>query len=382
MTYTAPTVNYSTAIDGVYTSLTGVQSVSISRGRQRFQDPFPPTVCVVELIPATSYTTPLAIGQFLDVRDANNSSSPCYFVGRITDVTRTYDVPYNSGTGYAPGDRITITAAGPVGLIGSAQLDNLNVFANSDVIDNCDNIAALAGITNNSFQQSIGVRCSADVISGPSLDYMNQFLQTGQAFIDDVDNKRTNTLSGGLFVDVYENSGFSPGAFVYSDTGQTRYTQLEFQSSAQSTFNYVEVQPHGLASQVTKAVSGPYNSLVYNTYNATTSDALALSGYLYNLLSGQLAPVPFTIATDTKAAPSCMDVAKIAPRPDPVPVIGQIATITFRGTTVSAQIQGFNANFYVDRANVQVYFSPSLGVPFTLDSSTAGVLDQNRLGYP
>jgi hypothetical protein len=62
--------------------------------------------------------------------------------------------------------------------------------------------------------------------------------------------------------------------------------------------------------------------------------------------------------------------------------IGASASIVFRGTTVTGQIQGLSAAFYPDRASVQLYFSPSLGTPFTLDSSTNGVLDQNRLGYP
>jgi hypothetical protein len=62
--------------------------------------------------------------------------------------------------------------------------------------------------------------------------------------------------------------------------------------------------------------------------------------------------------------------------------IGASASIVFRGTTVTGQIQGMSAAFYPDRAGVQLYFSPSLGTPFTLDSSTNGVLDQNRLGYP
>jgi hypothetical protein len=63
------------------------------------------------------------------------------------------------------------------------------------------------------------------------------------------------------------------------------------------------------------------------------------------------------------------------------PIVGKTAVITFRGETVVAQIQGIVASFYVDRASVQLYFSPSLGVPFTLDSSSFGVLDTNRLGF-
>jgi hypothetical protein len=62
--------------------------------------------------------------------------------------------------------------------------------------------------------------------------------------------------------------------------------------------------------------------------------------------------------------------------------LGAGVTVLFRGTTALAEIQGINTVFYSDYAQLQLYLSPSLGTPFTLDSSTFGVLDTNRLGYP
>lgn len=377
MPYTPPTVNYSTTHNGVYTSLTGVQSVSIRRGRERFQDPFPPTVCTIELIPANSYAIPLAIGQFIDVRDANTSTSPCYFEGVITDVSRTYEIPYNAGSGAAPGDRIVITAAGAVGTIGSANVNNIQMFAFEDATDSATRIIENSGPAH--YSEPSGILCSGTFLTGPSLNFVNTYLQTGQLLIDDLDTQRSGTY---LFVNVYTNKGTSPAGLSYSDTGATQFRSLEYQSSAQNTFNYVEVDPDGLTPQVTKAVSTRFNSLVYSTYNISNSDALSLSGYLFNLLSGQLTPVPFTLATETTVDASCINAAKISTTTVRQPIIGQNASITFRGTTVSGQIQGVYSNFYVDRANVQLYFSPSLGVPFTLDSTTAGILDTNRLGLP
>jgi len=376
MTYTPPTVNYSATLNGTYTTLTGVQFVNINRGRQRFQDPFAPTTCTVELIPANSYVLPLAIGQFIDVRDSNVSSSPCYFQGQITDVIRSYEIPYNSATGAAPGDRITIVAAGAVGKIGSATLDNLTIFSGSTVDYPADIIPAVCGVS--SMEETSTIEVSTTSVSGPALSILNQYLQTGQMLIDDWDIQRLSTQ---LSCYIWNNRADNSSGFAYSDTGSTRFKRLEYESSAQSTFNYIEVNADGLAPQTTKAISGPYNTLIYDTYNKTTDKALDLSGYLYNLLSGQLAPVPFTLTTDTTVAPSCMNVARLTQSPTFKPALGQVATVTFRGTTVSGQIQGINANFSVDRASVQLYLSPTLGVPFTLDSSTNGILDQNRLGY-
>lgn len=382
MPYTPPTVNYSATNSGTYTSLTGVLSVSINRGRQRFQDPFPPSTCTVELIPATSYALPLAIGQFIDVRDTNSASSPCYFTGQITDVSRSYAIPYNSGTGYAPADRITITATGGVGKLGSATLDDFSVGTTADMSFISEYLPFSCGVRG--YFDFCNIAVGGGPLSGAALPIYNQYLQTSQMFVDDVDDSRTYPETS---IYTFLNKGDNSLGFSYSDTGTTRYKALQYQSSVQNTFNYVEVQPSGLASQVTSGTA-PYNSLIYSTYNKTTSDASSLSGYLYGLLSGQLTPVPFTISTDTTIASSCMDVARIAVAYAApyfftrIPAIGQVASVTFRGTSVNGQIQGISSNFYPDHASVQLYFSPTFGVPFTLDSSVSGVLDTNRLGYP
>jgi hypothetical protein len=378
MTYTPPTVNYSATHNGTYTTLTGIQSVSLRRGRQRFQEPFSQSICTIELIPANSYALPLAIDQFIDIRDTNSASSPCYFEGQITDVTRTYDLPYNNVSGAAPGDRITVTATGAVGNIGSATLNNFTMYATDNVTNTLFEIGANTKV--NVLTESNSILNSGRVYSGPALEAFNKLLQTAQMLVDDQDTARLGDRLGCRAVN---NLGRNPLGLSYSDTGATRFESLEYQSSAENTFNYVEVEAEGLTPQVTQAATGRLNSLVYQTYNTDTATALSLSQYLYNLLSGQLAPVPFTIATDTAAAPTCMAAARIlTSATGNFPVIGQLATITFRGTTVTGQIQGVSANFYIDRANVQLYFSPSIGVPFTLDSTTNGVLDQNRLGFP
>jgi hypothetical protein len=376
MTYTAPTVNYSATNNGTYTTLTGVQSVNINRGRQRFQDPFPQSSCTIELIPANTYALPLAIGQFIDVRDSNSSSSPCYFAGQITDVNRTYDVPYNSVTGAAPGDRITITASGGTGALGSALLSSYSLPSQA-VSVSLDNIVANANVTY--VDEDTLVLNSAQTLDGSVLEAVNTLLQTAQMLMDDLDTERTGTKRG-LFV--YLNSANQFLGLTYSDTNFQRYKTLQYESSAQSTFNWVEVAATGIWTTVTAKGAAPFNALKYTTFNVNQADTSSLSNYLYELLSGQLTPVPFTLSTDTNAYDACMYVAQLANADGQRPAIGEIASITFRGTTVSAQVQGLSANFYPDYGSVQLYFSPSLGTPFTLDSSTNGVLDQNRLGYP
>jgi hypothetical protein len=379
MTYTAPTVNYSATINGTYTSLTGVQSVSINRGRQRFQDNFPQTSCVIELIPANSYALPLAVGQFIDVRSVNTAAGVAYFQGVITDVNRKFAIPYDSSTGAAPGDRITITATGAIGQLGKTSLSSYSVANTNAMLE-----IVLAAIENDVSVQMLtdtAVFTSAQTFTGGLLDLINTLLRTIQFFIDDLDGKRVLTF-GKFWVGIYANSLLD---FTFSDAGTVgafKFTDLQYLSSVQNVFTQVEVVPKGLATQTVNTGAAPYNTLVYDTFNASTTDANNVAQYI--LATQSSAEItPFTITTNTKVSPNCVELAQLTVYNESAAAqtIGGLVTVIFRGTTVTAQIQGINTTFYPDYASVQLYLSPSIGAPFTLDSSILGVLNQNKLGF-
>lgn len=379
MTYAPPTVSYSATDTGTYTALTGVQSVVINRGKQYFQDPYIQSTCVIELIPATSYALPLAIGQFIDVRVSNSATSPCYFSGQITDVERQYEIPFNSVTNYAPGDRFVITATGGLGGIGAAQrtfFNNPAGFVSNALVNIGLNTGILVVADNN------GSTNAARNYTGAMLDLFNRLLRTGQMFCDDIDKRRNTDPGDFLAVYAYPTGkDFSLG-LAYGDTGAgQRFKQIDYLSSVQSTFSRVEVNAYvGSASAGTG--STPPATLVYETINSSTNDASSLANYLLNTLSQQVTPVPFMIQTDTTVAASCVDVAIAPTVANLKTAIGQNAQIVFRGSTVTATVQGLTVRFGLESASVQLYFSPSLGTPFTLDSTSFGVLDTNRLGYP
>lgn len=377
MPYTVPTVNYCATINGTYTSITGIQSVSINRGRNYFQDNFKASSCVIELIPANSYALPFAIGQFIDVRAANTATSRAYFAGKITDIRRDYAIPYNSGTGAAPGDRITITATGGTGLMAQNTLLGGTAFAFTDCAFQTYEVAAAAGVVwtynvSNSVTSSL-----ATMPAQSALDICNQLARTGQFNIDDGDQNR-NAANAQFFV--FNKQSITK---TFTDTGAgIKYNGLAFQSSAQSTFNKVNVIPVGLTAQTSQAASGPYNSLDYNTYNKTTGDALTLANYLYALFNTATQATPYQLTTTTAVDASCLDVATVASPAGEYTWIGAGVTINFRGTAYLAAIQQIQTTFYPDYAQVQLTLSPSLGQPFTLDSATFGILNSNRLGYP
>jgi hypothetical protein len=386
MPYTAPTVNYCATISGTYTSLTGIQSVSINRGRQRFQDDFIQSNCTVEIIPAANYVLPLAIGQFLDVRDTNASGSTCYFQGVVTDIQRQYAIPYNSGTGEAPADRITITASGATGSLGRYFLENFVLVANDPVNISITNIFLQAKIEILA-QITTPTRNSAQTVSGSALELINYLLRTEQYYLDDIDNNRAVSATFLLFA-----NRFPPGqgntSYTFSDAGTVgafKFVDLQYLNSVQNSFTQVQVVTNGLATQTASIGNAPYNSLVYNAYSASTGDALNLANYVLNMQSGTVV-APFSITTNTNVASTCTAVSALSTESNLDAGIrgmnlGAAVTVIFRGTTVTSSIQGINTTFYPDYATVQLFLSPSLGTPFTLDSSAFGVLDTNRLGY-
>lgn len=385
MPYTPPTVNYNSGTDSTWYTITGVQSVNISRGRQRFQDPVSQSSMVVELIPANSYTLPFAIGQAIDVRDTNSSSAVCYFQGRITDVQRSYAFPYNSGTGAAPADRIRITATGATGIIGTGQLSGQTLTNNYTYA----NIATVAGVQGVSWSGSgfeNAVKNSAQTYSGAALDCVNQLLRTSQTTIDDCVVSRS---SAQIYAVTTWATGVQMNSIAFTDTGSGyAYSGLEFLSSVQNTFNWIELEATGVYTVIAALGSAPYNALLYSTFSETPTDASSLAIYLWNMLSGQVQAAPFSISTSTVTSASCMQLAQLVKDGSSFPlgytnaVMGQPVSVAFRGSTTYGTVIGVNAAFYPDRGNVQLFLAPSLGTPFTLDSSAFGVLDQNRLGFP
>lgn len=397
MPYTAPTVNYATTMDGTYTTLTGVQSVTFNRGRQRFIDPFAATSCTIELIPANSYATPLAVGQYVDIRPTNSSASPAYFVGKISDVQRTYGIPYNSGTGAAPADRIRITVLGPIGLIGRDSLYDADFY----VVETGTTPYTLftqntARWFNIKSDIAVGGRrftgCQWNDATDNPLTIFNQIAATEPFYFSDRDNARVviSNPSGNA-----SYFGFGPtdfqmfivgqGAettdrFNFSDAGGGfKYNAIEYGTGAQNTFTQVNVVTDNadgvtnVATYSTQTGFAPYASLDWHSYGTTAAEAKTLGDYLLQRLSVNT-PVPFSITTSTAVDDTIVDLAKMN-----TVIPGTRGTVTFRGQTFRVTLEGLSVSFYPDRANVTAYFSPWPLNYFVLDSTINGVLDTNVL---
>ena len=384
MTYYAPTVQYNSGSSATWYTLTGIQSVSITRGRQRFQDAISQTSMVIELIPATSYTVPLAIGQPIDCRSSDPSSPGAFFQGRITDIQRSYDFPYNSGTSYAPADRIRITCTGGLGTMAISQL---NTFGWTGPCIAEVGIQTMTSVTTINLLYTqlalspalVSTQTFPDDVS--VMDVTTKLVQSAQLTIDDYDEGQAIGATQ-LGVVTYP-TGYGSTALTFSDAGGgVKYSGLEFLSSVQNTFNKITVQAEGLAEQYYQAGVAPFNPLQYATYSATTTDAYNLATYLGTMLSGQVQVAPYVVSTNTAVDSSALTGALMVSASNTNPPLGKTVNIAFRGTNYQATAIGLSLSFTPDRGYVQWFLSPSLGTPFTLDSTAFGVLDTNRLGYP
>lgn len=380
--YTLPIVSYFDNRMANYTTLTGVQSVVVRRGRTFFQDPWSASTITIELVPATSYAVPIEVGQKIDLRSGSSLTSRRWFHGQITSVQRVYGMPYNAGTGYAPQDRIIITGTGGTGLVAMTDLDvdvawgnNLKVAIQNVIQTGTSSLVAYYDAP----QGDPRVSAQADPF-GQTWPILNDLVRTGNRILDDFDR-----LSGASFDILCAPVGYSQTPLAFSDAGGgTKFTHVEFLSSDQTTFDVVTVSAAGLAPQTARDPSyRNLNTMNVSTYNETTADALSLANYYLATLGAAKAPTPYRIRTNTELSATCLEPSYLANNQFVYSgVIGRAINVTFRGSTTTGICQGVTLAFYPEIASVEYTMAPSLGQPFTLDSSLFGILNTSRLAYP
>ena len=388
MTYTPPSVQYCATLNGTYTVLSGVQSVNINRGRKIATDPFVGSTCVIEIIPPATFTVELAVGQFIDVRQTNSATADAYFCGRITDIERTYEMPYNTVTGAAPGDRIVITCSGPTGQLAATQLNDYLVTGVAG--GQQSSTVQLANIsTDNGFASAnINVQDKTPqtfTYSGGAFDLFNQIARNVQAYIDDLDLQRSPfggfSSAIGFFAPNYQVS--TSVTDVFPGNAGSHFMGLQFLSSTEQAFNEILVTANGRTTQVVLAASGPYNTLNYSTTLDRESDMLDLAQYLFTF-NQQTTAVPATItlsSTENTQINRFAEIKTFTTTSNNFLMLGSRVNIDFRGQNYVGQLQGIQTSYYIDQSRQTLYFSANLGQPFTLDNDRFGVLDTSRLGY-
>jgi hypothetical protein len=360
-----------------------VINVSLRIGRQKITDRWTPDICQVELIPSSTFSTP-TIGSFvkLTVTGASNQA----FYGPVTDVQRTYGIPYNSGTGAAPADRVVVTAESwAKSAAGRARASAVSITAGNPLADgiNTLNTSLSTNIARFYQDQSIDatLKQQGETYTGLFLDFINSVMISTVGYLQE----RMSTANPGLYF-ATNGSNAANNYLNFTDTGSQSsatntyfYDQIEFLSSIDNNYTEVTVA-YNNGSGPNSATTG---SAPYTTYSTTSN--LQLSGQatdcagIYLASLSQSSTRPYRLSTTSQIVGS-VDLDTVLGNQISSIVIGSLVTVTFRGTTYNVILEGFTVSQDLDQARYTFYFSPAIGVPLVLDSTAFGILDTNTLG--
>ena len=176
-------------------------------------------------------------------------------------------------------------------------------------------------------------------------------------------------------------NGPTPTYFTYTATdatptaGQWKYDALDFGGLADNYATKVNVISTGVGTGTSGTGKRLYE---LNSYNKTLTDANNLAGVFAGYLS-QTTNVPATISFLAESQQTGVDIIS--------PIQWSLnnavlLNVVFRGTTYYTMILGVSVTATPESTRVTYRLAPSqLLTAFTLNSTTLGVLDQNRLGF-
>ena len=356
-----------------------VINVSVKAGRQKITDRFTPNIATVELYaPATGgYTIP-NLGDVVNI--VSNGYVQFYF-GKITDVQRVYDMPYNSGTGKAPGDRITITAESLAGYAcGRGYATSVNIAASTTLKQAVDAVFD-DGVSPSGVQVYFygtawdTFDAQNETYTGNVLDYINGAIISTQGYFIDHGQYADPYLyaSGQRAKDNFINftDAASPTNGLYT------YDQIEFLAAVDNSYTLINVSYNSGAATVT-ATSGsaPYTSYTTTSILEDAADAQQVADVMRSILS-QSAYRPYRISTRATMWPGVNGPGYYEAI---YTILNTTVDIAFRGTTYNTILEGFTVNQDTEDARWTFYFSPALATPLVLDTTAWGILNTNTLG--
>ena len=358
-------------------------------GRQQLTDRYTPDTFSVELLaPLTAGPAIPPVRYYLRAQTTIGLDTVNMFLGVITDVNRDYGMPYTSATGAAPADRITITAAsygmylagrGFATSVAIAASTTLEAAVNA-VYD--DGVSTSGGPTfNGSPFSSSNVWNTAiaqnETYTGNVLDYINSVVASVVSRLADTPSLSAgpNLLDGNYVRGNQFN--FSDGAAFSTQTQP--YNQIEFLASDNNSYTEIRVGYNSNAATVS-AVSGAQPYQTYSTVSvledATTAQGAA--DLTLGILS-QSQYAPFRVSTKASLMTDPLLPLQLSSMVTGR-CIGSQVQIRFRSTVYQTILEGYSITQDLDDAYYTFYFSPALGQPLILDSTTFGILNTNTLG--
>lgn len=369
--------DYSTIGNDPWTSLTNIQEITMSIGRQRQLDAYNASTATITMRYPTGYASPitaLTAGTFIRIGTPNaHDVGGLYwgFFGNISDITVQYGIPYAGGVGNA--DYVTINVEGNF-----ARLARMNgqsyALAADTLFTQCVTAQTQTGVI---FGNAPTTAMGAATISGTWGDWFNLALNTINGRLWDVAANQTIAIKS-PYVTQNCTVGFSDTA---NDATNQVYDQINFSSWADNYYTQVTVTPSGYAAQtVTKAgATTPYRTLSVNSLSASTGQATDQANFLLNQYGNsgyKLSSISCLANSQNNFKLDGMGTTQLGV------MIGANVSVTFRGTTYNCIIEGINVTATPENARYTYYVSAAdYNNYLVLNNSVYGQLNNNRLGY-
>jgi len=368
------TVKYASTYGGLAagTTVSNVQQVSISQGRQAQLDQYQAGTCQITIRYPTGYSSPISAfvpGQIIGVYDTDMIYSGFeLFIGRIADVEVDYGIPYSGGVG--PTDYCILTCESRYAEFGRMLGQGYVMAAGTGTaqLATCQTQTGYNLTTIN--WGSYNPTFAGTTVNGTWGDWINQFVLTM--------NGRINEDSAGLGI-LTQYSTSTP-SFEFSDvptalSGIYPYQQIGFHSLADNYYTQVTVTPESYAAQTASSGSAPYRTYQVNTFNSSTSQATDYANYLLN----NYKTPTVRIASIGYSQNVQVAVQRFFPSTQ---YVGSRGSITFRGTKYYCIIEGYSYSATPDQISCTIYVSgQDLNAYFIIDNPVYGTLNNNKLGY-
>jgi len=381
---------YSTDNGATFTTISNLQNVTITAGRQAQIDNFTASRLSLTFRYPNGFASPAADllpGAHIYVTAQTTSGGFSFdaYYGYITDVSVEYGIPYASSVGNA--DYLIITAEGGLAKL-ARNSGNGYAMAAGFVAD--ASVPADGQIGKAQVESGVAVstpfvsyyatrQASAATVSGSWADWLNQLAFTFAGRISD--GREVALLTFQPIADYSTNS-----AYYLSDTGTgIPYDQITVDSLAQNYFTQVTVDPDGYAAQTVSTGAAPYRNYTVNTWSPSTTGATDLANwYLNNYDDPTLAVSALHINMNDSATGNVRDffvsassVATFGAFP-----VGIQLKVLFRGQTYVCIVEGGALSATPERVGLTLYVSGAdLNAYLILNNATFGKLDFNRLGF-
>jgi hypothetical protein len=294
-------------------------------------------------------------------------------LGRISNVTAVYGIPFQSGVGNA--DYLIVEVEGSFAALGRMQGENYAVTS-TNLADQCVEATTETGLDISKDGPNTGI--APTTVSGTWGDWLAQVALTINGRMHDITlTDRVSILSP--FAQNIATTGFSD---VANNISFQVYDGITFDSLGDNFYTQITVDPQDFAAVTVTQVgaSAPFRTYQVNTLSASTSNATDFANYLL----GNYGVASFAISSFTCSAESqaVFQLDGMENGPNFNSFVGTQVNVTFRGTVFTCLIEGVSMSaspagasftYYVSGADLNAYLR--LGIP------VFGELDNNRLGY-